>query len=420
MKKKRLLVLGGGIFVDEIIQYAQKNDIWLVTTGVGRTNHLKTSIEESYDISTTSIKEMEQLIIEKQIDGVFMGGNEDNISATLKYLPNLGMSNYVSQETWRVASNKELFKKECSKIGLPVPVEYNISEIDEEFKEFPIVLKPVDSCGSKGVVLCNDYGEFLQKYNKSKSFSKSNRVLAEEYLKGCEISVHYTIKDGEAKLSSMSDKYESTHCGDFNPIPDCYCYPSVYLDEFMKKYDGKIKQLFKRMGINKGICFVQGFHENGDFKFFEMGYRIPGTLTFKYTKYLNHISALDLILDYSIGIPTDSYDLGKENAYFKKYCCTLTLLSRGGVVRKVDGLEKIRKNPNVISVEERYDPGETIQVTNSLAQAHIWVYIVASTVKELKETIRFVNDIVAVWDNNGQDMLYHDFNPERLMFQDKG
>ena len=64
----------------------------------------------------------------------------------------------------------------------------------------------------------------------------------------------------------------------------------------------------------------------------------------------------------------EGYDLSLDNPKFNKCCCSLDLVSKGGMVGKIIGLEEIRKKKNLIAVDKMYDVGDYIEKSGTLRQ----------------------------------------------------
>ena len=108
----------------------------------------------------------------------------------------------------------------------------------------------------------------------------------------------------------------------------------------------------------------------------------------------------------------------RDNAEFNKPCCTLSLLSRGGKIARVEGISEIEKIKEIIHYEERYKVGDTIPVTRTVAQFHYRFFIVANSVMQMKEIINKIQNTVKAYDENGNSMLITQFNTNKLDFGD--
>ena len=80
-------------------------------------------------VNSTDASAMKRLIIDKKIDGVYMGGNENVIKSACAYLEELNMPCYCKKEQWEVLQDKRKFKALCMKHHLPVALQYGIQEI---------------------------------------------------------------------------------------------------------------------------------------------------------------------------------------------------------------------------------------------------------------------------------------------------
>jgi carbamoyl-phosphate synthase large subunit len=74
---------------------------------------------------------------------------------------------------------------------------------------FPVVVKPVDSSGSRGVIFCNTVGEVKLAVEQAMKFTRKKRVLIEEYIEGREISVESLTYGGKTHIIQITDKLTS-------------------------------------------------------------------------------------------------------------------------------------------------------------------------------------------------------------------
>jgi phosphoribosylamine-glycine ligase len=125
LANKRLLLLGGSLWKKAIQDFAQEQGIILIATGNNHNAGIFEIADECYDVDSTNTEAMKQLIREKRIDGVYMGGSESVISTACGYLQELGLPCYCTREQWEYLQNKEHFKRLCIEYGLPVVPKYD-------------------------------------------------------------------------------------------------------------------------------------------------------------------------------------------------------------------------------------------------------------------------------------------------------
>lgn len=419
---KRLLVLGGTNNAPDIASFGKENGVTIVVAGLYFSKEILEIADESYVIDILDRAQLESIVKEKNIDGIFVGGNEDIISCTIDVCEKLGLPFYSSRTVWDNAMNKRVFKKTCRENGVPTMEDYAIDESDlaasAEGLQYPVVIKPVDCCGSNGVMKCESAAEFPGLYNYAKSCSRTGGVTVEEFDDGFEICVYYTFVDGNPTISSMADKYVRGNVNSFIPLSEIYAYPSQYLPQYLKEVDANMRKMLIALGIRNGITSMQGFYKDGKFKFFEMGFRLGGTAQYRYTEHINGINSLHMMMAYALTGKMGDCDQSTDTAAFHKPCCTLTLLSKGGTVARIEGLEEARAYPGVLYIENRYKVGDTIKASRTVSQFHVRIYIVADSEKEMKEKIEHLQTSIQAYDTEGEPMLITHFDTDKLSFGD--
>lgn len=93
----------------------------------------------------------------------------------------IGLDFYVKRDQWNELQDKKNFKKNCIKYGIPIVETYELtSDFDSDQipqSVYPVILKPADSCGSKGISICNSGDELKQAIQKGKIVFKNKSIL---------------------------------------------------------------------------------------------------------------------------------------------------------------------------------------------------------------------------------------------------
>ena len=139
---------------------------------------------------------------------------------------------------------KDLFKKHA----LPIPWYeeiYSSKQLKSLTKErgFPLVIKPVDSRGSRGVLLLTKDIDLEWAYSISKDYSPSNRVMVEQFLEGPQVSTESIVIDSNVTTIGFSDRnYEKLEKFAPHIVEDGGDLPSSLPQEVQRAS----KQLLKR------------------------------------------------------------------------------------------------------------------------------------------------------------------------------
>lgn len=417
---KRLLIIGCANYAKDIAEFAKQWNVKIIVAGLRNSKVIESIADKVYHIEILDRKALAELVVEKNIDGIFGGGTEDAISCLIDVAEATGRPFYATRALWDGLMNKQRFKDVCRDHGVLTPVDFVVREdhLEEDSMKlpYPVVIKPVDSCGANGVVKCDRQEDFIEMYNFSKSKSESKTVTVESFIDGEQVGVYYTFVDGKATFSSMHDKYLRKVPGTFIPLAEIYAYPSRHLQLYKDTTDANVRKMLLDIGIKNGITSVQGFYDHGVFRFIEIGYRLGGTSQFRYTRELNNFSSFHMMMIHSLTGRMDGYDQNNDTPDFSKPCCTLSLLSKGGKVARIEGVDEMRKIKEIIYFEERYKVGDTIRVTRTVAQFHYRFYIIADNVERMKEVINQIQDTVKAYDENGESMLITHFDTNKLNF----
>lgn len=417
---KIFLELGTNIGSVEIVKYAKSEGAYVIVTDYLpiEKSEAKQYANETAMISTQDFDKVVEFAQQKKVDGVFCGVNESNIRALNEITSRLNVPCYFTKEQWNLCQNKAEFKNLCQKFNVPVAKQYHVSSAftAEELSaiKYPVIVKPVDLGGSKGIHICYNESQLIEGYRDAYEKSRSHEVIIEEYITGDEISATYTFINGDCKLSMLSQMYYNQEQQGMVPLPEAYIYPSEHLSLYMEKINSNMIKMLKSTGYKNGSIFVTGIATGTEFAFFEAGLRMAGTVPYIFVSYINGINIMHLMTEYAINGTVESQEeLEKEDPTLKgNLCCLFSLLNAGGRIAKIEGLEKAKKIPGVIWTTEQRHVGDYIKNDGTLGQINLRFYIVKKTVKEICDTIEKIRDVVKVTDENGNNMLLKSVSSE--------
>ncbi len=410
---KRLLILGTNVSSVDIVSYAKKEEAYVIVTDYlpVEKSEAKKYADETYMISTLDTDALVNLVYEKKIDGVFCGVSEINLKSVQTIAEKTGLPCYFTKKQWDLCENKAEFKALCNKYRVPTAKQYylNLSFNKEDLSkiEYPVIVKPVDLCASRGIHICHNEEELKSGFLHAYELSQSHSVIVEQYLIGDEISATYSFVDGECRLSMLSQMYYNLEQKGFVPLPDAYIYPSKHLSAFLKTANKPIINMLKSLGIENGSIFVTGIANNDKFAFFEAGLRLAGTAPYKFVSHINRVNIMELMTEYSINgnISKPSVIALEDPSLKGKICCLYSLLNRGGVISSITGVENASKLHGVIAHTIQRNVGDEVLKDGTLGQVNVRFYIVKDTIEEIRETIGCIQSLVKVTDKDGNNML---------------
>jgi len=211
---KTLLIISGGIEAVPGIQLAKEMGLYVVVSdgdpiAPGFEYADDTIIASTYDVNETVQKAKQYHETVRKIDGVMCIGSDVplTVASVSKELSLPGIPVEVAELAMDKIAMKIFFKT----AGLPIPDFIEIHGYDElantvENWGYPIVIKPVDSRGARGVLKLTEKVDLQWAWNHSKKNSPTGRVMLEKYLEGPQISTEAIIVNGIGYPIGFSDR----------------------------------------------------------------------------------------------------------------------------------------------------------------------------------------------------------------------
>jgi biotin carboxylase len=429
MKKfdgKKLLMLGTSTSSVELVKYAQSEGAYVIVTDYLPTEKsaAKQIADETAMISTMDIEALCAYAIDNKIDGVFCGVSEAILISVCKVAEKVGLPCYFTFEQWDVMSNKATFKELCKKYNVPTVPEYRVDYADSgmnlDLVEFPVVVKPVDSSGSRGISVCHDKESLGIGIKKALSFSNSKQLLVEKYITDGEVVIYYTFQNGKPIFTAMCDRYTNKEQSGLAQLPTAYIFPSKYIDTYIEKFDKNIKELIKGVNISNGVMFIQAFaNSEGNICVYENGFRLNGAQEHYIVDSICGFDTKKCMINYALLGKMSDDDISEmaDPKLHGKYACKLSPLIGKGTIKTIEGLDIIGKLPSVVKVAINRNIDDTVVDADlgTLKQIAYRAFIVEDSIEELKKTIDYIQENVKYIDGSGNSMMLASYNTDNLL-----
>lgn len=415
---KKILFLGAIALLCEAVEIAKKMGMYTIVIDYYPDSPAKKVADESHLLSTTDVDAVVKFCKENKVDGVFTAFIDSMLPYAREICDRLNLPFYASKEQIRMSLDKSFFKETCNKFSVPVPYDYTgiiIKDgIDKCEITYPVIVKPTDSSGGRGIKVCSNSEELKDAYDYAMSVSPGKHVLVEEYVVGDEITATYTMKNGEVSLSCFRDKLISCDHPNITSQGDVLVNPSAYIEQFIKNVDPYIRNMLKGMNATDGTVFFQGVANKEKIILFELGYRPNGACDYRHISKQNKINYMEMMLAHAVTGNMEGYELSLDNPRFKEYSVTFNLWLHGGKINYMDGIDKVKKLPSVQFCEYTHNIGDEIKDNNTLSQRGFRAIINETDIQKLKDTITEIQSYIKINDETGKSMLYKPFNVERL------
>jgi biotin carboxylase len=403
-------MLGNNLSSIEILQIAKRLGAYTIAVDNTDDSPLKYVADKFYIANTADIKRIVEIGKIENIDTVMAGVSESNISFALTVSEILNLPFYTTREQWEVTSNKDKFKELCKTHDISVINEYKeitIENDDLSNLHYPLIIKPVDNGGGRGISVCKNENELRIAYKKAMVYSKRKKCVIENFMDADEVSIYYTIQDGYISLSGICDRYLLKQEG-FAPIRYLRVFPSKHTKLINEKHNQKFHNVFKSLNIKNGFLLFQALVKGEELYPFELGFRIGGGEAHKNIAAATGVNPLEMLVRFSLTGKMSGWDLKADDTpYFKKWTCAIAPVLKQGKIKKISGIDEISKFPEFIDITRVYYEGDEIKEEHlgTLKQILATIFLVADTEKLLFNAVKRVIKNLSVVNENNESML---------------
>ena len=217
MSKENILILGAGIMQLPAICAAKELGYEVITAdvnpdapGVSVSDQFRNiDLKDYHAIAEEAVR----LRMDSGLSAVFTAGTD--FSSTVAYAATKAGLPGIDYTTALTASNKILMRRAFSDAGVPSPPFYPVRNEQEAYEacaelEFPVVIKPVDSMGARGVVKiesADENGKIGLAVADAIAASRTAEAIVEEYMDGPEFSLDALVWDGEIVICGFADRH---------------------------------------------------------------------------------------------------------------------------------------------------------------------------------------------------------------------
>jgi len=417
IKGKKILVLGGASVHVKLVKAAQEMGAYVIVADNVPVIESpgKQIADEAWDINIYDVELLVQKSVECGVEGVISGWLDPCQRPYQKICEKLNLPCYGSEEQFMFMTDKHAFKNMCHECGVDTIPEYTREDIDKGQVVFPVFVKPIDSRGSRGQSVCYTMEELTEAIKYASSESSNGDYIVEKYIRGSqEFHVTYFFVDGEPYLLRASDNYCGSESMHMEKVVSCAVMPSKFTEKYLETTHAKVVKMFKKLGIKNGPIFMQGFEDNGVFRFFDPGLRFPGVdfeLVFKEVFGIDLMKAMVQIAFWEkcdLEIPKDAVKLDGKNG------AVLYLTVKACHITKLSGEDEVKCNPNVVSYLPRCKEGDVIPWSYNVNQRLAELDLLSENIEELKKTIDFVHKTIVALDENNEDAIFARFDTKRI------
>lgn len=361
--KRKVLLLGGSYFQIPSIKKAKELGYYTITCDYLPENPGHQYADEYHNVSTTDKEAVLELAKNLEIDGIVCYASDPAAPTAAYVAEKLGLptSPYHSVE---ILSNKDLFRKFLKENGFCVPKAEGYSDIErakEDLERFrlPVMVKPVDSSGSKGVSKINSLEELDKAVENALSYSRCKRFIIEEYVNmyGYQIAGDGFSVNGELVFRCFANEHFEK--GGVNPyVPIGESWPYNMQERIHDRIHSEIQRALSLLQMKNGAYnFDIRIDDKENVYLMEIGPRNGGNLIPQVTQYATGVDMVEYTIKAAMGEDLSGLKMVPVTGYWS---CYMIHSSSEGVFKELQIDSELQKN-NVVEYNMHFKQGERIQ-----------------------------------------------------------
>ncbi len=159
-----------------------------------------------YPISFTEKEKILEICKKEKVEGVTSFLIESALPYVYYVMRGLGLP-CNSRECEELTANKYTMREQLSKEGVSIPLYEVISSPRGRINiPLPIIIKPADSGGSRGITLVRDMKDVYAAIDRALAYSPSKTAMVEQYIDGREFSIEAISYEGRHFILQVTDK----------------------------------------------------------------------------------------------------------------------------------------------------------------------------------------------------------------------
>lgn len=399
MKKKRLMLLGGIRYLLPVIETAHKYGYWVITVDYLPNNIAHKYSDEYHNVSILDKEAVLELAQRLRIDGILSFAVDPGVVTAAYVAEKMGLPFSCSYESACTLQNKALFRQFLTDHHFNVPTAKGYSSMDDALKDigffhWPVIVKPVDSAGSKGITKVDTPKKLGEAILTALGESHNHSFIIEDYLEkdGLSSGSESFFVDGKLMYNGFYDQFFDVNAA--NPYtPSAECWPADKPESVLNEVRSELQRLGDLFHFGTGLFNVEWrICTDGKVYLMEVSPRAGGNRLAEILNYAADVDLIDAEVRKAMGEKVSGIH---EPKYDGSYAIQVLYASLEG---RFDGLfvdSDFEKN-YVLEKEVRVNYGEIVTSFSGANSAIGTLFLRTKTRKRMDSLLSNISDFVEV------------------------
>ena len=306
------MLLGGIRYLLPVIKAAHEQGYYVITADYIPDNIAHKFSDEYVNVSIIDKEAVLKVAREKQIDGIMSFGVDPGVVSASYVQNQMGLPSFGPFESVEILQNKDKFRAFLTEHGFNVPKAkgYNRAEdamADAAIWDYPIIVKPTDAAGSKGVTRVDNAEQLETAVDYAFEKSISGHIIIEDFIEkaGCSSDTDSMSVDGKLVFTSFcAQRFDINASNPYTPA--AYSWPSTFTAEQEAYLTYEIQRLITLLGLKTVVYNIETrIGTNGKPYIMELAPRGGGNRLCEMLRYATGVDMITAITRAMVGDPIE-------------------------------------------------------------------------------------------------------------------
>lgn len=362
----RLVILGSLKEFVELTELAKSRGIYTIVCDGYPDGPAKRVADKAYNIDVRQPEKIAEMCRAEHVDGI-IGSFSDLLFEQITKVADLaGLRWYAKPDKLAYYREKDQTKALLKSLGVHVPKNRQLTpdfaDRDLDGFRFPLVIKPINGYGSKGIYVVHSIQEIRDRFQDvaCRSSGKLDNILVEEYSHGREYNMMSWLVDGKVYPISIADREKNPQQGSALPTLNRVAYPAKDIRKIFDEARAVQQKFADAVGQREGALSMQFFYNDQGVEVCEIAGRLFG-YEHELVTHCCGLSIEALLLDYVYEPDRVRETMLHHDPFFQKHCAGLYFIGvQGKVIADQSRMRELAKDPHVLESVLFYEDGETI------------------------------------------------------------
>ena len=404
---KKVMILAGGndqiALIEELRRYF-KGDVEILLVDMSDKVRAIPYADRFLQISTMDKAAVLKAAREEKIDYILTACGDQPLSTMAYVATEMGLPTYLSEQDVRDLTNKRFMKDKMVQSGIPtakhIYIDKNWDGKLPDF-EYPLVVKPVDSNGSKGVKKVFVPADLEKSLKEAFQYSLSGDVIIEEFKQGEELSVDVYVEGTTAKILSITaSKKIQENKDSFTIIQSYYPAPTDYKEERVLEICQKIAEAWH---LHDTPLLVQMIQNGDSYNVLEFSARLGGGSKYRLIQVLSGVDIMKVYVEMVMGEKPHVEPKKQYNNAIMSY-----IYCYPGVYKSVEVLDELKEKGVILDYFIYRGSDSVIEKSNTSSDRAAGFMIVGDSQEDVEKKLAEANISLRVLNDKGEDFMRHD------------